>query len=114
MAGLEEAVQLASGHRHTCAVQRSGRTWCWDGTPVEVTGLAKVVQLAGGSDHTCARLQSGRVACWGGNAAGQFGQPRTVSRRPTPTPVRNVADAVHLGLGAQHTCAARKTGEVVC
>jgi alpha-tubulin suppressor-like RCC1 family protein len=131
VAGLEDAVELASGHRHTCARQRSGRVWCWGdnafaqlgpdagrdpkrGTPVEIPELANVAELAGGSDHSCVRLQAGRVMCWGSNAAGQLGQRSTVTRLPTPTAVRGMADAIDLALGAQHTCALRKTGEVAC
>ncbi len=131
VAGLENAVELASGHRHTCARQRSGRVWCWGdnvsgqlgagagretkrGTPVEVTGLRSVVQLAAGSEHTCARLESGRVVCWGGNGSSQLGHKSSVTRRPTPTAVRGMADAVDLSLGAKHTCAVRKTGKVAC
>ncbi len=131
VANLEDAIELASGHRHSCARQRSGRVWCWGdnasaqlgpgagrdpkrGTPVEVAGLATVVQLAGGSEHSCARQRSGRVVCWGSNAAGQLGQNRTVTRRPEPTPVRGMSDAVDLALGAQHTCALRTNGEVAC
>jgi alpha-tubulin suppressor-like RCC1 family protein len=131
VAGLEDVVDLAAGHRHTCARQRSGRLWCWGdnakaqlgpaagrgakhGTPVELTGLTGVAELAGGSDHSCARLQTGRVMCWGSNAAGQLGQRSTATRLPTPTAVRGMADAIDLTLGAQHTCALRKAGEVAC
>jgi alpha-tubulin suppressor-like RCC1 family protein len=131
VAGLEDVVDLASGHRHTCARTRDGRVWCWGdnaaaqlgpnagrdpkrGTPVEVEGLAGVVELAGGSDHTCARLQTGRAMCWGSNAAGQLGQRSTVTRVAEPTAVRGMSDAIDLALGAQHTCALRKTGEIAC
>lgn len=131
VAGLEDVVDLASGHRHTCARLRSGRVWCWGdnasgqlgesagrdpkrGTPVEVPGLRDVVELAGGSDHTCVRLRSGRAMCWGSNAAGQLGQRNTTTRVPKPTAVRGMGDAIDLALGERHTCALRKTGEVVC
>lgn len=131
VAGLADAVDLASGHRHSCARTRAGQLWCWGdnataqlgpaagrdpkrGTPVEVTGLAGVAELAGGSDHSCVRLQTGRVMCWGSNAAGQLGQRRTVTRVPNPTAVRGMSDAIDLTLGARHTCALRKAGEVAC
>ncbi len=131
VAGLENVVELASGHRHSCARRSDGRVWCWGdnasgqlgpgagrepkrGTPVEVTGIGSVVELAGGSEHTCARLESGRVACWGSNGAGQLGHQSSVSRRPAPTTVRNVTDAIDLALGTSHTCVARKSGEVSC
>lgn len=131
VAGLDDVVDLVSGHRHSCARTRAGKVWCWGdnakaqlgpaagreakrNTPVEVTGLANVAELAGGSDHTCARLQTGRVMCWGSNAAGQLGPRSTAARLPTPTAVRGMADAVDIALGAEHTCALRKTGEVAC
>lgn len=129
--GLEDAVELASGHRHTCARRSTGTVTCWGDNargqlgpnagrepkshvPVEVPGLSSVVQLAGGGEHTCARLQSGRLVCWGGNAAGQLGHKSSITARPTPTAVRGMGDAVDLALGAAHTCAVRRSGEVAC
>lgn len=131
VANLEDAVELVSGHRHSCARRRGGTVACWgdnargqlgpnagrqpkSNVPVDVPGLSAVVQLAGGGEHTCARLQSGRVVCWGGNTAGQLGHKSSVTVRPVPTAVRGMGDAVDLALGAMHTCAARKTGEVAC
>ena len=131
VADLHQPIQLSAGEFHVCALEQAGKVSCWGdnakaqlgpaagreakrNTPVELTGLTGVAELAGGSDHSCVRLQTGRVMCWGSNAAGQLGQRSTVTRLPTPTAVRGMADAIDLALGAQHTCALRKTGEVAC
>jgi alpha-tubulin suppressor-like RCC1 family protein len=131
VAGIEDAVDVVSGHNHSCAIRSGGSVACWGdnafgqlgpgagnerkrSTPVAVAGLSGVARAAGGEAHTCAVLTTGRAMCWGGNDQGQAGQKTTVSRIPKPTAVRGVSDAVGLGLGAAHSCAARKTGDVAC
>lgn len=131
VAGLEDAIALSSGHNHTCALRRTGALVCWGdnvsrqlgpaagsdrkrNTPVAVPGLSGLAEIAGGGRHTCARLQNGRAVCWGANEDGQLGHVAAPSYRAQPTPVRGVSDAVDLALGANHSCAVRRTGEVAC
>ena len=74
--GLSDAVQVAAGNQHACAVRATGGVVCWgnnsygelgDGTfdlrstPVAVAGLADVAQIAVGNSNSCARLRSGGV-----------------------------------------------------
>ncbi|MCY1013107.1 hypothetical protein OV079_47770 [Nannocystis pusilla] len=129
--GPDPAVAVAAGGLHTCAVLRSGAVDCWgrggsgelgDGNlrdsprPVRVVGLGDVIQLALGDQHSCALMRSGQVQCWGSNAAGQLGdgagRPGAQSARPTA--VRGLGDAAAIAAGPSHTCAVRKTGQVVC
>lgn len=129
--GIEDAVFVASGDNHSCAMLEGGRVACWGDnhdlqlgpgagsekkqrTPVPVPELQAVVALAGGGRHTCVTVKTGRVMCWGANDEGQLGHIAAPSRRAQPTPVRGVHDGVGLGLGAAHSCAVRRTGEVVC
>lgn len=131
VAGLSDAVALASGHTHTCALRRSKTLACWGGnafaqlgpgaqgaskrdTPVAVPGLSQIAEIAGGGRHTCVRLASGRAVCWGANDHGQLGHQSAATRRAQPTPVRGIADATDLALGADHSCALRRAGEVTC
>jgi alpha-tubulin suppressor-like RCC1 family protein len=89
--GLTDAVSVAVGWSHVCALRKNGRVACWgddthgelgDGVhanmpnsdetlaytrrpPRDVKGLEDVVQLEAGVHATCARLTTGRVVCWG-------------------------------------------------
>ena len=83
---LDDAVAVAVGWGHVCALRRDGRVACWGhnetgqlgsapepGAPSEasrrpprdVPGLADAVQIEAGADFTCARRATGDVACWG-------------------------------------------------
>ena len=89
--GVRNAVQVAVGYEHTCAVLAEGTVRCWghgrmsqlgDGgtdnraRPVSVRGLRGVTQIAAGYRHTCALLQDGSARCWGQTAHGQLGDGR--------------------------------------
>jgi alpha-tubulin suppressor-like RCC1 family protein len=102
-------VQLVSGAAHNCALDASGRVWCWgrntrgavgDGTttsrlaPTRVPLPGGAAAVAAGTAHSCATLVDGRTFCWGDNADGQIGDG-TRAPRLTPARVRySVAGAV--------------------
>lgn len=77
---LSQAVQVASGKYHTCAVTAEATVKCWgqnmwgqlgNGTktsslvPVDVSGLTQVKSVSVGDGHTCVLTLSGGVKCWG-------------------------------------------------
>lgn len=128
--GLADAVAIAVGREHTCALRATGAVVCWgrnsegevglgfaSSSPVptptqaSVTGVAAI---AGGGLHTCALLGTGAVTCWGANSVGQLGRGTKAPFEVTPAPVVDVWDATALALGLEHTCALRATGEVLC
>jgi cysteine-rich repeat protein len=80
------AVQLAGGYWHTCALLDTGAVRCWglnykgqlgyghlqtigdDETPASAGDVplgGRAVQLASGFEHVCALLDTGDVKCWG-------------------------------------------------
>ncbi len=116
-AGLLDAVDLAVGHAHGCAVDRAGQPWCWGDNPTGQLGvdgdekrplpvragaaslagmafpplldrMGPVVDLAAGSHHTCALHRSGQVSCWGRATYGATGQPSPRERADLPPEIR--------------------------
>jgi len=128
-AQVPNIVQVAAGNQHTCALDDTGRVWCWGDnrfgqlgngtsadslTPVLVRRVTDAVAIASGSDHSCAVLGTGRVACWGNNDYGQLGDGTTGYANPDRVFVRRVGDAVAVAASASHTCALRESGRVFC
>ena len=132
--GLTNAVAIAAGSDHTCALLASGSARCWgaDGSgqlgngtspndpriPGAVTGLTNAVAIAAGGSHTCALLANGTASCWGLNTSGQLGDD-TTTRQLSPVPVRNLTNAVAIGVGkglfgVSHTCALLADGSARC
>lgn len=117
VAGIKDATQIAAGDDVTCVVDKAKAMTCWGlGKPPEklATGVAEVA--AGTGDHLCLRKDSGQVECWGDNNYGQLGAGKIADpySSKTPTPVQGVSNAVALGLGYQHSCAAEESGQVKC
>jgi alpha-tubulin suppressor-like RCC1 family protein len=105
--GITNAIQLAAGNDHACALLQDGTIRCWgknnfgqlgDGTGVNtgtsgvptvaVANLTGVVGITAGFEHTCALLGTGNVQCWGQNED-NFGQvgDNTFRDRFVPVPV---------------------------
>jgi alpha-tubulin suppressor-like RCC1 family protein len=128
--GLAGVRSLSAHWQHACAIHDDGTLVCWgnnasgqigDGTlavrpqPTLVPGLEKVTVVTTGLSHTCAVTNAG-LYCWGSNSLGQLGSdsgdPTVPVTQPVPVPI--VSDAIAVAAGAQHTCAVRGSGEVLC
>jgi cysteine-rich repeat protein len=134
-------VQLASGEHHTCALLGTGAVRCWgrnqygqlgyghEGTigddefPASAgdvpLGGQKAIFVAAGGKHSCAILEGGAVVCWGDNREGELGLGHKQdigdeAGEMPPAPVPLGGAAVELALGADHGCARREGGAVVC
>ena len=128
VSGLTNAVSIATGYLHSCALLSDGTVKCWgnngngelgDGTttdrhtPVSVSGLTNAVAIATGEYHSCALLSNGSVKCWGKNDYGQLGDGTTTDRH-TPVSVSGLTNAVAIATGCQHNCALLSDGTVKC
>ena len=134
VSGLTSGVSdVAAGDDFACAAMTAGGVKCWgqnsngqlgDGgttqntTPTDVSGLTstvvKAISSGSGANHTCALLSTGAVKCWGYNANGQLGNG-TVTQSTVPVDVTGLTSGVTaIGVGYQHTCAIRNTGEAYC
>ncbi len=128
--GLSGARSLSAHWQHTCAVISGGAVVCWgsnstgqlgDGTttdraqPVAVPGLANVVAVATGLSHSCA-MSAGAIHCWGDDSQGQLGSNPNGATAPVLQPllVPIVIDPIAIAVGAQHSCAVRLSGQILC
>lgn len=119
-----QAVQIASGQNHSCALLETGFVKCWGangagqlgrgdavnpvGThPSQMGNALPAVKLgsgrtaifvAAGADRTCALLDNGELKCWGDNAFGALG---IGSARPfmghSPQEMGDALPAINLG-----------------
>ena len=139
--GLTNAVTVAAGWYHTCAVQAGGTVQCWgrnnsgqfgNGNTIDhnvpVTALAgvfiagrltafpltNITAVAAGESHTCALSGDGHVICWGSNTHGQLGTTAATQSSSLPIAVAGATNAVAIAAGAAHTCALLATGNVIC
>jgi hypothetical protein len=121
VAGLEDAVNVATGYFHVCALLQSGSVNCWgDNTvgygsvPEAIAGLTNPVQVTAHRAHSCALVDSGRVKCWGHNWFGQLGDG-TLTDNFTPVEVVGLTDVSYISPGGDHhTCAVLHSGEARC
>ncbi|MBK9754142.1 MAG: RCC1 repeat-containing protein [Nannocystis sp.] len=128
--GLPDAIGLAAGARHTCALTHSGGVQCWgsndggalgagllpgggdDGQAGTVRNLTDATDLSSGNAFSCA-VAAGTVQCWGAGGLGQLGDG-TLADRSLAQPVPGISDAVQVAAGDGHVCARRSSGQVSC
>jgi len=128
-----QAVAIAAGTTHSCAVLAEGTVECWgdnswgelgDGTtswsprPVVVKGIDNAVAATAGSQDTCTLLADQTVRCWGDNVYGELGNG---SNTPSSVPVQVsgltgvTAIAADFGNGnTQSVCAVKSDHTVWC
>jgi alpha-tubulin suppressor-like RCC1 family protein len=131
---LSDALALALGDGHSCALRAGGTVVCWgengDGqlgagggadtsVPVTIPGITGARAIAAGTTFACAIDASRQVICWGANDYGQIGLGTTDATAHLPTkvhgaggaPVLDQVDAI--AAGPDHACAIR-LGAVIC
>jgi len=138
----DQAIRIAAGGDHTCAVLSSGALRCWgrndfgqlgrgntqrigdDETVfsagnVDLGAGVTVKDLALGGFHTCALLTTGAVRCWGRNSEGELGYGDG-NNRGDNEPINNLPNVSLTGTvrklvaGAFHTCALTFDGTLRC
>jgi alpha-tubulin suppressor-like RCC1 family protein len=125
-APLVNAVAIAAGSGHTCAVLGTGSIVCWglngngqlgNGTttsstrPVAVAAVATgATAVSAGNEHTCA-IVAGKLECWGANGNGELG---VAASTIDETPVMLGVDATAVACGDAFTCAILPGGSVDC
>ena len=130
--GINDAVGVAAGGRHSCAWRKNGTVSCWGhnawrqlglgdsatsddvSSPVSVNGLADVKQIAAGSSHTCALSTDGaHINCWGTNVSGALGRGTRVTSA-LPLKVSVSGTLAGFAMGDSHSCAFDSAGALSC
>ena len=129
---LLNALMVAAGEAHSCALAEDGSVHCWGRStygalgrpgssaapgPVVVSGsldpLSGATYVSSHGSTTCARVTNGDVYCWGAGEDGQLGGPLE-----SDTAVRIVVEPAfaveNVEVGGRHVCARRADGRVYC
>jgi alpha-tubulin suppressor-like RCC1 family protein len=101
VAYVSNAVGIAAGSQHTCAVLSNGTVKCWGDnttkqggrsgddsvTPEIVVGIANATAVSSGAGHTCALIGTNNAKCWGDGSNGILGDGVTTGPNATPVSV---------------------------
>ncbi|MDC0055638.1 putative Ig domain-containing protein [Deltaproteobacteria bacterium] len=133
------AVKVAAGQYHTCALLDTGEVKCWgygdqgiqgDGStgtnlaPTTVLlGDYKAVDVSASVGHSCAILENGAAKCWGDNSQYQLGLGNTTDMGDNTAvsdnkmSFLNLADGrtpVKISAGQAYSCALLDSGNIAC
>lgn len=133
VAGGHLFVDIATGSDHSCAIDDSGKAYCWghndwrqlgtgnataSNVPVAVAGNLTFRSIAAGSGAVCGVAVSGASYCWGANSIGQLGDGGKISYGNTFISLPNQVVGGHsfasIDLGNQFTCAVTTGGAGYC
>ena len=126
---VSNAVQIATGLEHTCALHRDSTISCWglntrgqlgNGTetdspvPTKVLGIDDAAAIAAASNYSCALHLDSTVSCWGNNYVGQLGDG-TTDDSSVPVKVLGIDDAVSIVSSPDlYLCAFREGSRITC
>ncbi|MEZ4266426.1 MAG: hypothetical protein R3F39_08610 [Myxococcota bacterium] len=128
---VKDAVAIAVGEDHSCAIRVGGRVSCWGSgsagrlgnglandalVAVDVApgkaGFLRIRSMALGVAHSCAVSIDGKVACWGEAVSGALGLGAVGSQKTAA--LVGVSGVTALAGGRFHVCALRQEGTVAC
>jgi alpha-tubulin suppressor-like RCC1 family protein len=127
IAGLNNAIALATGQNHSLALKNDGTVWAWgDGnsgqlgnggntssaTPAQVPGLSGITAIAAAYEYSLALKSDGTVWAWGNNYSGQLGDGTSNTTRFTPLQVLGLSDAIAIAAGDVAAYALKSDGTV--
>jgi len=116
--GLIDAVAIASGDDHVCALRAEGSVSCWgnnaDGQlgnlarqtwnePAPLRGLNDATRIVAGSRHSCVLRKTGGAICWGANDKGQLGDG-SKNGHERPSAVADLSGLIGLAAAGSRTC----------
>lgn len=119
---------ITAGSNHTCALDTTGKAWCWGNAesgqlgngvlgfgaksarPDSVHGGYRWSSISAGAEFTCGVTTTGAGYCWGGGSRG------TGSTTDVATP-RAIAGATvwkQISAGMMHACGLSTAGTILC
>ena len=128
------AIDIATGDRHSCALIQGGTMKCWGNnnlgqigtggsnttgrtSALDVIVLNEPVKfIAAGEEQTCAINISGTALCWGSNRYGKFGAGYSGGSSRTPFLIESVSDFRNISLAKQgdFACGVTGSGHAYC
>ena len=131
----ERFTAISAGLSHACALNLSGRAYCWGAddmgqlgdrrpggplnpvnstTPIPIIDSTLVFRsISAGDRHTCGVTTSGSAYCWGAGASGQLGNG-VADSSDVPIQVSGNVSFASIAAGRAHTCAVDTSGNVLC
>jgi uncharacterized protein YjdB len=120
---------VSAGAEHACALNLSGRAFCWGNdshgqlgdhhkinstTPIPVNDSLLVFStISAGGRHTCGLSISGTAYCWGDGSRGQLGNGFAGSS-DVPVLVSTGLSFIAIATGDSHTCAIDAASSMHC
>ncbi|MFM7271398.1 MAG: InlB B-repeat-containing protein, partial [Actinomycetes bacterium] len=123
LGSAHQAVQIATGANHSCALLDDGEVKCWGANggklgigdtanrgddpgemgdnlpPVDLGTGRSAVKIAVGGDNSCAILDDATLKCWGVNDSGQLGQGDTATRGDALGEMGDALPSIDVGSG---------------
>ncbi len=126
--GVSDAIDIAVGDYHSCALTRPGKVYCWGLVSVEafatrpanvaheVEGLKDAVQMAVSGPESCVVRKNGETFCWSPPPNNAEAQPKPIKLPATRTLFRGLKDVekIAIGVGGQVYCAVTRGGQLFC
>lgn len=137
VSGINNAIAVAAGGNHACALLADGSVKCWGNngsgqlgtgqdagpedcnsyacstTPVQVSGINNAVAITAGWNHSCAVFSDATAKCWGYNGNGELGNGTNINSN-TPVSVSGINNALAIDGGSRHTCVLLSDGTMKC
>lgn len=119
--GVTDALAVATGAEHSCAIRANGQVACWGSdaagqmgkgfagadspAPSEIANVSNALSLSAGRDHACVVREDSTVMCWGSNTTYQTGSAESGTQPATASYVPGLQDAKLIAAAGDATCA---------
>ncbi|MBX3228912.1 MAG: hypothetical protein KIT84_41725 [Labilithrix sp.] len=130
---LSDVTQVVAAAKFACALEASGRVYCWGAndkgqlgngaaspepnpSPILVSDVTDAKHVWAGIDHACAVRATGAVMCWGFAGQGQLGigAVEANDKKDAPVQARGVVAARAVATGGDRTCVVLADDKAVC